>query len=230
MNEQLIDTLYTVSTWIVPAILAITLHEAAHGLVAWRCGDSTAWLLGRVSLNPLKHVDPFGTILLPGLLLLLRAPFMFGYARPVPVNFNALRSPRRDMVLVAAAGPATNILMAVTAGLLVHVFVLLPDAAAEWAVENAQNAILINVVLAVFNMMPLPPLDGGRVAVGLLPRFLAEPLARLEPYGMGILLGLLFILPMVGQQLGRNLDVVGWLLREPVGYMIIFIVGITGNG
>jgi len=230
MNEQLIDTLYTVSTWIVPAILAITLHEAAHGLVAWRCGDSTAWLLGRVSLNPLKHVDPFGTILLPGLLLLLRAPFMFGYARPVPVNFNALHNPRRDMVLVAAAGPATNILMAVTAGLLVHVFVLLPDAAAEWAVENAQNAILINVVLAVFNMMPLPPLDGGRVAVGLLPRFLAEPLARLEPYGMGILLGLLFILPMIGQQLGRNLDVVGWLLREPVGYTIIFIVGITGNG
>ena len=230
MNEQLIDTLYTVSTWIVPASLAITLHEAAHGLVAWRCGDSTAWLLGRVSLNPLKHVDPFGTILLPGLLLLLRAPFMFGYARPVPVNFNALHNPRRDMVLVAAAGPATNILMAVTAGLLVHVFVLLPDAAAEWAVENAQNAILINVVLAVFNMMPLPPLDGGRVAVGLLPRFLAEPLARLEPYGMGILLGLLFILPMIGQQLGRNLDVVGWLLREPVGYTIIFIVGITGNG
>ena len=230
MNEQLIDTLYTVSTWIVPAILAITLHEAAHGLVAWRCGDSTAWLLGRVSLNPLKHVDPFGTILLPGLLLLLRAPFMFGYARPVPVNFNALHNPRRDMVLVAAAGPATNILMAVTAGLLVHVFVLLPDAAAEWAVENAQNAILINVVLAVFNMMPLPPLDGGRVAVGLLPRFLAEPLARLEPYGMGILLGLLFILPMIGQQLGRNLDVVGWLLREPVGYTIIFIVDITGNG
>ena len=230
MNEQLIDTLYTVSTWIVPAILAITLHEAAHGLVAWRCGDSTAWLLGRVSLNPLKHVDPFGTILLPGLLLLLRAPFMFGYARPVPVNFNALHNPRRDMVLVAAAGPATNILMAVTAGLLVHVFVLLPDAAAEWAVENAQNAILINVVLAVFNMMPLPPLDGGRVAVGLLPRFLAEPLARLEPYGMGILLGLLFILPMIGQQLGRNLDVVGWLLREPVGYTFIFIVGITGNG
>ena len=230
MNEQLIDTLYTVSTWIVPAILAITLHEAAHGLVAWRCGESTAWLLGRVSLNPLKHVDPFGTILLPGLLLLLRAPFMFGYARPVPVNFNALRNPRRDMVLVAAAGPATNILMAVAAGLLVHVFVLLPDEAAEWAVENAQNAILINVVLAVFNMMPLPPLDGGRVAVGLLPRFLAEPLARLEPYGMGILLGLLFILPMIGQQLGRNLDVVGWLLREPVGYTIIFIVDITGNG
>ncbi len=229
MNEQWIETAYTISTWILPAVLAITLHEAAHGLVAYRCGDPTAWRLGRVTLNPLKHIDPFGTILLPGLLLLLRVPFIFGYARPVPVNFAALRNPRRDMVLVAAAGPATNIVMAVAAGLLAHLVVLLPRPAAEWGVLNLENAIGINVVLAVFNMIPLPPLDGGRVAVGLLPRFLAGPLARLEPFGMTILLGLLFILPLIGQQIGQNLDIVGWLLTRPVGFVTDFVFRITGN-
>lgn len=230
MNEQWIETAYTVSTWVLPAILAITLHEAAHGFVAWRCGDSTAWQLGRVTLNPLKHIDPFGTILLPGLLLLLRVPFIFGYAKPVPVNFRALDNPRRDMIWVAAAGPATNIAMAVAAGLLAHLVVLLPPVAAEWSILNLENAIGINVVLAVFNMIPLPPLDGGRVAVGLLPRFLAMPLARLEPFGMAILLGLLFILPLIGQQLDQNLDVVGWLLTRPVGVVIDFVFRITGNG
>lgn len=229
MSEQWIETAYTISTWILPAILAITLHEAAHGLVAYRCGDSTAWQLGRVTLNPLKHIDPFGTILLPGLLLMLRVPFVFGYARPVPVNFQALGNPRRDMIWVAAAGPATNILMAVAAGLLAHLVVFLPAVAGQWSLLNLENAITINVVLAVFNMIPLPPLDGGRVAVGLLPDVLAAPLARLEPYGMAILLGMLFILPMIGQQLGTNLDVVGWLLTRPVGVGIDFILRMTGN-
>ncbi|MDP1909745.1 MAG: site-2 protease family protein, partial [Hyphomicrobium sp.] len=188
MNEQWMATAYTISTWILPAILAITLHEAAHGLVAYRCGDRTAWQLGRVTLNPLKHIDPFGTIVLPGLLLLLRVPFIFGYAKPVPVNFGALGNPRRDMIWVAAAGPATNILLAVAAGLLAHLVVFLPAAAGQWSLLNLENAIMINVVLAVFNMIPLPPLDGGRVAVGLLPDVLAAPLARLEPFGMAILL------------------------------------------
>jgi Zn-dependent protease len=229
MNEQWIATAYTISTWILPAILAITLHEAAHGLVAYRCGDPTARQLGRVTLNPLKHIDPFGTIVLPGLLLLLRVPFIFGYAKPVPVNFRALRNPRRDMIWVAAAGPATNILMAVAAGLLAHLVVYLPAAAGQWSLLNLENAIMINVVLAIFNMIPLPPLDGGRVAVGLLPDVLAAPLARLEPFGMAILLGLLFILPMVGDQLGQNLDVVGWLLTRPVGVTIDFIIRMTGN-
>jgi len=229
MNEQWMATAYTISTWILPAILAITLHEAAHGLVAYRCGDPTARQLGRVTLNPLKHIDPFGTIVLPGLLLLLRVPFVFGYAKPVPVNFAALGNPRRDMIWVAAAGPATNILMAVVAGLLAHLVVYLPAAAGQWSLLNLENAIMINVVLAIFNMIPLPPLDGGRVAVGLLPDVLAAPLARLEPFGMAILLGLLFILPMVGDQLGRNLDVVGWLLTRPVGVTIEFIIRMTGN-
>ena len=229
MGEQWIETAYTISTWILPAVLAITLHEAAHGFVAYRCGDSTAWQLGRVTLNPLKHIDPFGTIVLPGLLLLLRVPFIFGYAKPVPVNFRALRNPRRDMVWVAAAGPATNILLAVAAGLLAHLVVFLPPTAGEWSLLNLENAITINVVLAVFNMIPLPPLDGGRVAVGLLPNVLAAPLARLEPFGIAIVLGLLFILPMVGDQLGRNLDIAGWLLTRPVGVVIDFVLRITGN-
>lgn len=230
MNEQWIETAYTISTWVLPAILAITLHEAAHGFVAWHLGDPTARQLGRVTLNPLKHIDPVGTILLPGLLLLLRAPFVFGYAKPVPVNFRALNNPRRDMVWVAAAGPAINVAMALAAGLLAHLVIFLPPAAAEWTILNLENAIAINVILAVFNMIPLPPLDGGRVAVGLLPDFLAVPLARLEPFGMVILLGLLFILPMIGQQIGQNLDIVGWLLRQPVGAAIDFVFRVTGNG
>src|SRR5215475_6043910 len=126
MDQQVAATLYTASTWIVPVVLAITLHEAAHGFVAHWFGDDTAWRLGRVSLNPLKHIDPFGTILLPGLLLLTHAPFLFGYAKPVPVKFSALRNPRRDMVWVAAAGPGTNLLLAIAAGLLAHAAGFLP--------------------------------------------------------------------------------------------------------
>lgn len=230
MDQQLASTLYTASTWVLPVLLAITLHEASHGFVAHLRGDNTAWQLGRVSFNPLKHVDPFGTILLPGLLLFLHAPFLFGYAKPVPVNFRALKNPRRDMVLVAAAGPGINIALAIAAGLLAHVVGFLPAAAQQWTVLNLENAIVINVVLAVFNMIPLPPLDGGRVAVGLLPDVLARPLAQLEGYGMMILIGLIFILPLVGAQLGQNLNVIGWLLGGPVDSIIGAILRLTGNG
>ena len=229
MNPQTGSMIYVASTWALPVIIAITFHEAAHGFVAYRCGDDTAWRLGRVSFNPFRHIDPFGTIILPGLLLLARAPFLFGYAKPVPVNFSALRNPRRDMVWVAVAGPATNLLLATTAGLMAHLVGFLPAGVDRWYLQNLQNEIDINVVLAVFNMIPLPPLDGGRVAVGLLPRALALPLARLERYGMAIIIGLLFILPMLGSRLGTDLDVLAWLISGPANAIVGAIIHLTGN-
>ena len=166
----------------------------SHGYVARLCGDDTAWRLGRVSFNPFKHIDPFGTILLPAVLLLMRSPILFGYAKPVPVNFQALRNPHHsNSILVAAAGPATNFALAMLAALALHLLIYLPDAARAWVAENLKNTLIINVLLAIFNLLPLPPLDGGRIAVGVLPDLLAKPLARLEPYGLMILIGVLFV-------------------------------------
>ncbi len=223
------STVYAASVWVLPVVIAITFHEAAHGFVAHRLGDNTAWQLGRVSFNPLKHIDPFGTLLLPAILLLSNSPFLFGYAKPVPVNFRALRHPRLDMVWVALAGPATNIALALGAAAALHLLGFVPENAAQWIFDNLKNALVINVVLAVFNMLPLPPLDGGRVAVGLLPNALAVPLSRLEPYGMLILIGLLILLPMLGTQLGLNLDVISSILRTVTGYVIRLLLVVTGN-
>ena len=222
-------SLYAISVWVLPVLIAITFHEAAHAFVAYKLGDDTAWQLGRVSFNPLKHIDPFGTVILPGLLLLSHSPFLFGYAKPVPVNFGKLNHPRLDMVRVALAGPVTNIILATIAAFAFHALPLVPADAAKWTADNLKNAFLINIVLAIFNMMPIPPLDGGRVAVGLLPRVLAYPLSRLEPYGMLILLGLLILLPVIGTQLGLNLDVISAILRTLTGYVISALLFITGN-
>ena len=227
---DLTNLLYTASTWVVPVLIAITFHEAAHAYAAWRLGDDTAYAQGRVTFNPLKHVDPFGTVLLPALLLIMRAPFLFGWAKPVPVHFGRLGNPRRDMVIVAIAGPATNIILAAASALLFHLLWLVPDAVQPWTVRTLYNSIVLNLVLAVFNMLPLPPLDGGRVAVGLLPDVLAAPLARLEPYGMLILIGIIFILPMLGDQLGLGLDIFNWVVRTPVLWLLPFFRGLAGLG
>ena len=224
------SALYTASVWVIPVLLAITLHEAAHGYVALKLGDDTALSAGRVTFNPLKHIDRFGTILLPALLLLVKSPFLFGYAKPVPVNFARLNHPRRDMIWVAAAGPATNLILATASALLLHLIVLLPEPVAGWVGENLRNAVLINLLLAIFNMLPLPPLDGGRVAVGLLPDSLAFPLARLERWGLFIIIGALFLLPWLGGLLGININIFRWLIGAPLEYMIRVIAVLTGHG
>ena len=225
------NLLYGLSIWIVPLLFAITLHEAAHGYAALKLGDDTAKRLGRISLNPLRHIDPVGTVAMPLILLALSGgSFMFGYAKPVPVAFHRLRNPRADMVKVAAAGPLCNLLQAWVAALLLHAPIGLFGGLDSWLSEVLRVAIYFNVLLAVFNMLPLPPLDGGRVAVGLLPDSLAAPLARLERHGFAILLGLLFVLPWVGSQLGRNWSIFQTFIIPVTRQLRNLIYLIAGHG
>jgi len=196
--ETVAPYIQQLSLWAVPILAAVVLHELAHGYVAFRLGDPTAARLGRLTLNPFAHVDLFGTVLLPLILLFTGAPFLFGYAKPVPVNFLNLRNPRRGMVLVALAGPGMNLLLAGLSALAFRSLLSLHIPDNELLTSNlavialmAKYSVAINVSLAVFNLLPLPPLDGGRAATGLLPRLPALALARLEPYGMLILIMLL---------------------------------------
>ena len=176
--------------WVLPVLFAITVHEVAHGWVANRLGDSTAFMLGRLTLNPVKHIDPLGTIIVPGLLMLLKTGFLFGWAKPVPINWRNLRQPKRDMALVAAAGPASNLLMAMGWALLIRAAQVLGDAGLALVFMGVAG-IFINTILMVLNLLPLPPLDGGRVMTGLLPGPLAYRFSRIEPYGFFILIALL---------------------------------------
>jgi Zn-dependent protease len=229
MNGSINLVLYQISIWAIPAIIAITFHEASHGYVAYLLGDDTAWRQGRVSFNPLVHIDPFGTVVLPVMLLMLRSPFLFGYAKPVPVNFRALRRPRLGMMLVAAAGPAMNLLLATIAALGFHVVGYVPAPGAQWLAANLMNALVLNVILAIFNLLPIPPLDGGRILVSVLPGSLARLVSRAEPYGLLILVGLIVVLPLLGARLGINLDLISRLIMTSTNAVLGIILRLTGN-
>ena len=221
---------------VAAAVLAITLHEAAHGYAALMLGDDTAKRAGRLSLNPLRHVDPVGTLVVPGILLvgqlltLGRVEGMFGWAKPVPVAVWRLRHPRQGMMLVAAAGPGMNFLLALLSGWLVHPAALLgnlvPDESLLWAYRFLALSILSNLVLGLFNLLPVPPLDGGRIVAGLLPGRLALPYMRLERYGILLVLVAVFLLP----QLVEGFDPIGWALRHVVAEAFDLVLLLTGNG
>ncbi len=201
---------------IVPVVFAIVLHEAAHGYVARIFGDQTAWMLGRVTLNPIKHIDLIGTIAVPGVLLLTGAPFLFGWAKPVPVNFGNLRHPKRDMIWVAAAGPGANFVMALLWAVVAQLAAPSGMLTSVGLYQMAQIGISINLVLMVLNLLPIPPLDGGRIAVGLLPDRAAGALARLEPYGFIVILVLL-VTGLLGDLMRPILRVAAFLLYAITG-------------
>ena len=210
-----------IAVFAIPVIFAITLHEAAHGFVAMKFGDKTAWMLGRVTANPLKHIDPIGTIGLPLFLLLMSKlsggpTFLFGWAKPVPVNFENLRRPKRDMLWVAAAGPGANLLMALFWGLMIQLGAVLGESMGLPLMLMGAAGILINAMLAALNLLPIPPLDGGRIAVSLLPYGPARMLARIEPYGFFILIALMFT------------GVLSTLMWPLIGLIFSFSILLTG--
>jgi Zn-dependent protease len=186
----------SIALYALPVLFAITVHEAAHGYAARHFGDNTAWKLGRITLNPIKHIDLFGTILLPLILIALSSPFVFGAAKPVPVRFGNLRNPKRDMVWVALAGPAANLAMALAWGFFLLGIKAL-GVSETFLLKMCEGGVAVNVMLFAFNLFPLPPLDGGRILVGLLPYRQAHWLSRVEPFGIFIVMGLALMTPVL---------------------------------
>ncbi len=213
----------------LPLVLAVTLHEAAHGYVALRFGDDTALRAGRLTLNPIKHVDPFGTLFLPAVLFVTSAPFLFGYAKPVPVSFHRLEKPKFHMIWVAAAGPITNILLAFGSVLMLHGVGMLPATLRAVCGEMLIFSLSINVTLALFNLLPLPPLDGSRILVGLLPHAWGRPIMQLERWGLLIFMGLFFLLPfLLNRLLNTQFSLLNFLLAKPIDGVKIFLLNLGG--
>lgn len=232
MNDLAVIVLQ-LTVWALPLIFAITFHEVAHGWTANRLGDDTAKRMGRITLNPVRHIDPLGTIILPGILILGAVvtgtrPLLFGWAKPVPVNFGRLRRPKRDMVLVALAGPAINILLGIAAAAAMHLVVSPRTVVSLWLWENLENFLLLNISLACFNMLPILPLDGGRVLTGLLPLRWAIPFARTERFGLLVVMGLIIIVPMLGQQLGLSWNPLSAVLLPVLSLVYSLILALTG--
>ena len=221
------ELLYDILLLAIPVIIAITFHEAAHGYVALHFGDSTAKDAGRVTLNPLKHVDPFGTILLPAVLY-FTAGFLFGYAKPVPVKFGQLRNPRWDMIWVAIAGPAMNIALAIVSAILLRIVLTQGLTEDSPVIQVLVSSVQLNAILAVFNMLPMPPLDGSKVVAPFLPISLARPYLALEGLGMIILLLLIFVAPMLAQRSGIDFDVMGPLVLDPAQAVVRTILSVVG--
>jgi Zn-dependent protease len=221
------NVIYEIAVWLVPLVIAIVFHEVAHGLVARRLGDPTAEQRGRLTLNPIKHIDPFGTVILPLILAISHAP-VFGWARPVPVDYRRLNNPRRDMVLVALAGPGMNFLLALLGTALLAATVWFSDGASggvsAMIAQNALNFLLINVFLAVFNLLPVPPFDGGHVVEGLLPPALARRFARIGRYSLLVLVILILVLPAISPRA----NVVGRVVSPLVGAIARTFLGIFG--
>lgn len=216
-----LNTIQQIAVWALPVLFAITVHEVSHGWVARMLGDPTAMMLGRLTLNPIKHIDPIGTILVPLVMILLPGGFVFGWAKPVPVTWENLRNPKRDMAIVAAAGPLSNLVMAIIWALIIKLGVTLASSSSPvfmFLVYSGFAGVQINLVLMVLNLLPIPPLDGGRVLVGLLPGPASWQVSRLEPYGLFIILGLLAT------------GILSHILAPPVNGLMSMMLKIAGIG
>ncbi len=224
MNQNIV---YQIAIWLVPLVIAIVFHEVAHGLVARRLGDPTAEQRGRLTFNPIKHVDPFGTVILPLILAVSHAGAIFGWAKPVPVDYARLRNPRRDMVLVALAGPGMNLLLAFAGVLILAATVAVSgveDGAARFVALNALNFVYINIFLGIFNLLPVPPFDGGHVVEGLLPPALGQQFRKIGRFSLLIFVMLLLVLPAISPRA----DVIGRIVSPIVNWLATVMLGVVG--
>ncbi len=228
MNQD--NIVYDIAIWLVPLVIAIVFHEVAHGLVARRLGDPTAEQRGRLTFNPIKHVDPFGTVILPLILAVSHAGAIFGWAKPVPVNYARLRNPRRDMILVALAGPGMNLLLAIAGALILAATIMLSDGAqggaAQFIALNALNFVYINIFLGIFNLLPIPPFDGGHVVEGMLPPVLGQHYRKIGRFSLLVFVLLLLVLPAISPKA----DVIGRVVSPIVKWLATAMLGLVGLG